>query len=250
MKSRTRLIVAQSLLGILATTLAAAAPLEQEKLVQRITDPATGLEVRVLVSGASDFTVEVGDPTVSIRKRLVRDTSVTEVTTRSENLIITSDMSRLRISGSNGRIDALRTRPEDLDAVRRLLGRSEAVGRAITLLGRLNLGPESPVGHTLLVARAFLLTATGRSDGAAELARWTRAAGQALKVVPVARKSGPEDCWNEYVREAISAYMELEDCLKNLKWYDVFGEFSCDAIYDLRALGAFSWWIHCVSLRG
>jgi hypothetical protein len=250
MKSRTLLIVAQGVLSVFGTTLAAAAPVDQERVVQRIKDPATGLEVRVLIGGTSDFTVEVADPTVSIRKRLVRDTSVTEVTTRSENVVITSDLNRLRISGSAGRVDASRKHPEDFEAVRRALGRSAAIDRAITLLARLDLGTTSPVGHTLLVTHAFLLTATGRSAGAAELARWAQKVRQALKAVPIALQGSPGDCWNEYVREAIAAFMELEDCIKNLKWYDLLGEFSCDAIYDLRALGAFSWWVHCVALRG
>jgi len=28
----------------------------------------------------------------------------------------------------------------------------------------------------------------------------------------------------------------------------VLGMLACDVIYDMRAIGAFSWWVHCVAL--
>jgi hypothetical protein len=61
---------------------------------------------------------------------------------------------------------------------------------------------------------------------------------------------GPGECWDEYVKEAVACYKEFEDCMRGLSWYDVIGKTACATIYDLRAIGAFYWWVSCVGLRG
>ena len=53
----------------------------------------------------------------------------------------------------------------------------------------------------------------------------------------------------KYAAEAIAAYMEYEDCMKNAALYDGVTQLGCVLIYDMRALGAFSWWIGCVSFK-
>ena len=44
--------------------------------------------------------------------------------------------------------------------------------------------------------------------------------------------------------------MEYEDCMNQLYWYEIFDMIGCAFIYDLRAIGAFSWWVTCVGFRG
>jgi hypothetical protein len=95
----------------------------------------------------------------------------------------------------------------------------------------------------------MLLSETGSPEGAADLSRWARTARQALALTPVAFQTGPGDCWKAYTIEAIAAYDEFEDCLKGVKWYELGAELACGTLYDLRAIGAFSWYLHCVALR-
>jgi hypothetical protein len=59
----------------------------------------------------------------------------------------------------------------------------------------------------------------------------------------------PTDCWEAYTKEAIAAFIEYEDCMKNLSWWEVLDAAACAAIYDMRAIGAFSWWLKCVALN-
>ena len=250
MKMRNFVIAMQCVVGALGATAATAAPTDEGRLVQRVKDRASGLEVRVYVGGAADVSIEVGDRTVLIQKQLVHGVAVTSLSTPSERLQLAVDARGLTVDGTLGRVEASATRPGSFDAARGLLSRSVAVDRAIKLLGRLDLGPRSPVGHTLFVTRAMLQSETGDARGAVELARWAQGAKQALAVTPVAWQTGPGDCWTEYTKEAIAAYDELEDCLRDIKWYDLTGELSCGTIYDLRAIGAFSWWLHCVALNG
>ena len=65
-----------------------------------------------------------------------------------------------------------------------------------------------------------------------------------------ARASTPTDCWNAYPKEAIAAYIEYEECMKDLT---LVGHPRRDAaapsVYDMRAIGAFSWWMKCVALN-
>ena len=57
------------------------------------------------------------------------------------------------------------------------------------------------------------------------------------------------DCWTEYTAEAIAAWIEYENCVDSEQWWDVPGMLSCLAIYEMRAIGAFSVWASCVGLR-
>jgi hypothetical protein len=58
----------------------------------------------------------------------------------------------------------------------------------------------------------------------------------------------PTECWETYAKEAILAYKEYEDCTDDLAWYEVLDLAACAAIYDMRALGAFAWWLRCVGI--
>ncbi len=60
---------------------------------------------------------------------------------------------------------------------------------------------------------------------------------------------GPGDCWDVYVEEAIEAYIEYEECMSDEQWWDLWGQTGCAAIYEMRAIGAFSWWVSCVGFR-
>jgi hypothetical protein len=61
---------------------------------------------------------------------------------------------------------------------------------------------------------------------------------------------GPEECWDAYAKEAIAAYIEYEECMYATKWWDLASQAACATIYEMRAIGAFAWWVKCVGLRG
>jgi len=252
MKVRTLVLAGALSVCIMASETAAwawPADLGDARQVQSIKDPATGLEVRVLVGGGADVSLEVGDRTVRIEKQLIGRTAVTRLITPTEQLTLSVDARTITVRGSLGHAQASPDRRTSLASVRQLLGRSEAVKAAIRLLGRLDLGPRSPAGHALLSTRAMLLTETGDPRGGDELARWINNTRQAMALTPVSMQTGPDYCWKEYSKEAVAAWDELEDCLKGVKWYEVGAEFMCGTLYDLRAIGAFSWYLHCVALR-
>lgn len=217
-------------------------------IVQRVKDPGTGLEVRVQQDRPGTVSVEIGDRGVSVRRELRADRLTTTVTAGGEKISLTVDRNGLLVTAPHGRVRVTPAHPEAGAAVVRLLSGSAAIRRGVELLGRVNLGVTSPTGQTLLLTRAFLLSVAGERDEALAVVRTARAMLQTPRLVDA--RFGPGDCWNEYVKEALACYKEFEDCMRDLSWYDVIGKTSCATIYDLRAIGAFSWWVSCVGLRG
>jgi len=61
---------------------------------------------------------------------------------------------------------------------------------------------------------------------------------------------GPGYCWDEYVKEAIAAWDEWDDCHDNRAWYDIIASVTCDFVYEARAIGAAAWWAKCVGMPG
>jgi hypothetical protein len=119
-------------------------------------------------------------------------------------------------------------------------------------LGRLAEGPDSPLRHTARTTRAMLLSAAGDASGVRELSTWARSAREKIGVAPVSLEEdqGPGQCWYLYAVEAIRIYIEYEQCMNEAAWYDLLSMITCAFLYDLQAIGAFSWWITCVGLRG
>jgi hypothetical protein len=229
-------------------SLAAAAP-APKNVVQRIKDPGTGLEVRVEQARAGDVAFEINDRDVTVRRELSADRLVTTVSTRGETIAFALDRSGLLVSSPHGRVRLMASNPEAGRAVVQWMAASPAMHRATALLARVHLGAGSAVGHTLMLTRAFLLSATGERDAALTQLREARASLETVRVAP-ARFDGPGDCWDAYAREAIAAIDEYQSCMRGAAWYDLAGQASCGAIYDMRAIGAFSWWVSCVGLRG
>ena len=95
----------------------------------------------------------------------------------------------------------------------------------------------------------MLVSASGDTAGAREL---VKAAGpaRAERIVKTSNEEqGPGTCWYLYAAEAIAAYIEYEDCMNQLYWYELLDMIGCALIYDMRAIGAFSWWVTCVGFR-
>ena len=242
-----QLAIVAAAAAALSASAAVAAP-ASKGIVQRVKDPGTGLEIHVQQDRPGAVSVEIGDRNVTVRRELTPDRLVTTVTAAGEKVSLTMDKHGLVVTSPRGRVRVTPDHPEDGAAVVRLLSRSAAVRRGAELLGRVNLGVASPTGHTLLLTRAFLLSVVGEREEALEAVRTARAMLQQTRIVNA--RFGPGECWDEYVKEALACYKEFEDCMKGLAWYDVLGKTACATIYDLRAIGAFSWWVSCVGLRG
>jgi hypothetical protein len=233
-----------------APTTAAPPATDTPTLVQAVKDSSSGLEVRVFVGGEADVSIEVGDRSVTLQKQLVRGAAVTRVTTASERLTLTVTAGHTTVDGTLGRVMATADQPGSRAALRSVLKRSTAVERAIAMLGRLNLGPRSPLGHALLSTRMVLLAESGDAGAATEMSRWIQSARQALLLRPVAyQQMLPGDCWDVYAKEAIETWIEMENCMKEAKWYEIAEQYICGAIYDMRALGAFTWYLKCTAIR-
>ncbi|MFI5176971.1 MAG: hypothetical protein ACHQO8_00310 [Vicinamibacterales bacterium] len=228
----------------------AAAAASASKGVVTMADPASGARIRLQQDKPGEVAIEVSDRQVTVRRQLTPGRLQTDVTTASEKISFVLDPGGLAISTSRGKLRMSLTDPDAGRAAAQLLGSSVALRRASALLGRVKLGDSSPVTHTLLLTRAFLLAMAGQRDEAMAVVQQARATLQAVRIVRTRFGGGPDDCWNEYAREAIAAYKELEDCMKNVAWYDIFGGAACTSIYDLRAIGAFSWYLSCVGLSG
>ncbi len=154
------------------------------------------------------------------------------------------------------RLSAGGSDPVGLRQARERLATSAAASGALLLLTRLEPVSGSPITHTLLVTQALLGSALGVPRPGAELEAWARRPTRAARVRTIAwqdgqqMQEGPTDCWNEYAAEAIAAWIEYEQCVDAEEWWDAPGLLACLLIYDMRAIGAFSWWVSCVGFRG
>jgi hypothetical protein len=218
--------------------------------VYRGIDDATGARVAVTLDpGVVSVTVE--HPSVTIRKELRDGLTITRMKAGREELALTLSRSRFVVSGSRGRIDAGAAHPERVSAAQALIASSAAARLAETLIGRLTIAPGSPLRHSLLATRTLILTASGRADLGADPARGTRVLRTATVAAGTSMEDeGPGNCWFEYAKEAIDAYLEYEQCMAGEQWWDLLGQAACAVIYEMRAIGAFSWWVSCVGLRG
>lgn len=215
--------------------------------MQRVTDPGTGLQIQVLQGpGPGEVSVEMGNGTVGIQQKYANGRSTTVLTTPAERISMTLGLDGIVVVGSGERVTASARDSRQVARLSQTLDGSDAVHRAIDLLGRVRLGDRSPVGHVLLLTRAVLQSASGDASGGRALARWVQTASAGLRVHQSAFRDGPGDCWDEYVKEAIEAWDEYCDCVAN----GVLNPDECTVIYDLRAIGDFSWWVTCVGIRG
>jgi hypothetical protein len=222
----------------------------QDRLVQEERDRATGAVVRVyrIPGGAR---IDVDAPAIRLRKQLIDNKVVTSLTGSGESLVIEFDGRTFSASGTRGRASATRGDEVALRRVRELVAGSPLTGRTAALVGRMAFGANSALEPVLLTTRAFLLSLSGDPSGLRDVSQWMRRERLRTHVIraSIGQKT-PSECWAEYSKEAIAAWTEYEECMNSVKWWDPFGEAACTLIYDLRALGAFAWWMDCVKLLG
>ena len=231
--------------------------LAQERLVHHEIDRGANAIVRVFKTG-SGGRIEVDTPAVTLTKSIAGSRVVTTMRDGRDELVVTMDEKTVMVATRVSRIEAARTDRQRLEGVRSLVAASSAGRKAAELIGRLGLGSATPIQPVLLTTRLFVLAASGELDTEhRELDHWIVAATRkpVMTMTKVAFQEGqsksmtPTECWEAYTKEAIAAFMEYEDCMKNLSWWEVIDAAACAAIYDMRAIGAFSWWLKCVALN-
>jgi hypothetical protein len=247
MKSLTIVCMAMAA-GALSAPTASGAPgplPAAPRVVHQVTDKS-GTTTRVYYATPTDVTVEIRNPRVTIQKHFTIGRSETTIQSGTDRVRLTLDPSGLAVSTSRGTA-RLSTGEAAARRARALLQQSPAFRQALTTLAGMQVSPKTPVAPLVLTTRAFLQSLSGDVSGYVAVGAWTRQALSTSLIVKV-RDTTPGECWNEYVKEAVAAYDEMTDCVRNVAWWDVMGSSACHLIYDLRAIGAFSWWISCVSL--
>jgi hypothetical protein len=214
--------------------------------------------VRVTRPAAGRVVLDVADDTVAVRKELTADRSVVTMTTAKDRLSITVRRGVLTISGPRGAMTIDPGAGVEADRILMLLQQSEAAARARTLLAKVNDGPNTFVGQSVLLTRALLEVGTGSVDALNQHQRWVaeRAAQvpalrQALPGPRVIRASYEEPqttpgyCWDVYAKEAIEIADEFADCTDDLSWYEAHKWAACTVIYTVRSEAAMAWFIAC-----
>ena len=213
--------------------------------VHRATDPVTGAEVRVSQTPAGSLFMEIAAPGVTVTKHASNGTVSTVVRAAKDELRIDASRSAVVVSSGGRRVEVTADRLDRLKDARAFVAQSPAAVQAARLLGRVSLGHYSPLTLAILSTRNMLLGTADVTAGRQELGALMDNALNQLRTVRVAVQDSPTDCWNKYVKEALLAWKEYEDCLENSGFW---GDFSCDILYDMRAIGAMTWWMKCVAI--
>jgi hypothetical protein len=213
--------------------------------VHRATDPVTGAEVRVSQTPSGSLFMEIAAPGVTVTKHASNGLVSTVVRVAKDELRIDASRSAVVVSSGGRRVEATAARLDRLKDAHALIAQSPAAAQAVRLLGRISFGHYSPLTLAILSTRNMLLGTADVTAGRQELGGIMENAVNQLRTVRVAVQESPTDCWNKYVKEALLAWKEYEDCLDSSGFW---GDFACDILYDMRAIGAFTWWMKCVAI--
>jgi len=231
--------------GVLATPAAA-----QDRLIQEARDNVSGATLRVY-STLTGPRLELQTPALLLRKQVMKDRVVTTITGRTDSLLIELAPSSVSVAANRVKVVASHTDAVGLERARQLIAESSLAARAADLIAHIGFGAHSAIQPLLLTTRAFLLAARHDDSGAREVSEYMKTLKARQPVVPVAfGQRTPSDCWKAYSDEILNAYTDYVDCVNHLHWYDPFGETGCAVVYEVRIVGAFTWYAGCVSLGG
>lgn len=243
-------LMAILMIGISGHAFAQGAP------VQEVKDRATGATVSVFRT-ATGPRLEIVSPTVSLTKQVgAGGVVVTTLRDSKESLRIEAREGAIAVSGSRGNVIAAAGDKVAAERAREVIARSPLTKRAATLIGKMGFGDASPIQPMLLTTRAFLLAASNDQSGLRDLMDWMKNTRTGQKVTRTAlpmddevMDKTPSQCWFDYTQELLNAFDEFYDCFMNIKWWDPFFPVErCEVVYEVRILGAFGWWLHCLGL--
>ena len=231
-----------------ALTLGVGPASAQDRLIQEAKDSATKATLRLYRTSGGPR-LDVDTPALQLRKQMIGNKVVTSLRGGGQSLIIEFDGQTFSVASGASKASTPRHDQAGFERVRQLVVNSPLTKRATTLIARIGFGESSPIQPMLLTTRMFLLSLANDQSGVREMSDWVRHARTRLAVVKTAAgQKSPTECWNAYAKEAIEAWIEYEQCMKDAPWWNLLAEAGCTLIYDMRALGAFSWWLDCVKL--
>ena len=240
----------QVLSAVVAVLIVAGPAGAQDRLVQEERDAATNATVRIYKT-AQGPRIDVQTSSLRLGKEMRGRKVITTLTGGGERLVIEFDNETLMVDGTIGKGVASRNDAAAFARVSQLAAGSTLTRRAAGLIAKMGFGTNSPIQPMLLTTRMFLLALTNDHSGIREMSDWILRTRTRLKVVPASfddedRTAG--QCWEEYMKEAAAIWEEYVQCTKDTKWWDALGDFGCTLRYDMRALGAFTWWLDCVKI--
>jgi len=225
------------------------AAIDSERLIQAMTDPASGVSVRIARAATGDLIITVANDVVSIRKQAAKERLMTTVQTKTERISLTTDAKGLKWENANDRMTVHWSQPDSLALIQRAASSSPAITAAIAMLGRVTLKQDSPLGHVILTMRSMLQTTVGDTNGRVALAEWAHQAQRALHVVPVVFTPKPDNnkCWDEYAIDAVRIWDDFQDCENSCSWWNFLGKEACVFMYEMRAIATFAEFEVCVA---
>jgi hypothetical protein len=243
----------------MAVVMATASPASAaDRIIHHAIDRATGAVVRV-VETSTGSRVEIESAGLLVSRQTGARKVTTVIRDQRDELVVSFEGGRVTVNSPAGRLSASTAQPTQVAAARRLIDAFPGSRKALSLINGLGFGAEVPVLPLLVTTRSFLQAVTGAAVSPVENAQFQRrvdaVAGVRVTRAAYVQDSGkkstdrtPTECWEAYAKEAIAAYIEYEQCIKDLEWYEFLDLTACATIYDVRAMGAFSWWMRCVSI--
>jgi hypothetical protein len=189
-------------------------------------------------------TIELVEQGVSIRKTFDGLSVVTTLAAGKEQVVITLTADAVAIAANGKRWRAPLAELHSLEAAGDALRSSKVVNAAQRLLERTVLRPNSIEGNAMLLTRAFLGTILGDASPTQEYQRWATASRDS-RVVRAQHEHGPGECWDLYSIEAVRIATNYVDCGSTCHWKGWWCLASCGLIYNIRAEGAFMWFMKC-----
>jgi hypothetical protein len=237
-----RNVLSLVLAGLLAGASTAAAPTPPRAVNPAA--PDAPIVMRRDTSGK--VTIELAEPGVAVRKTFDGTSVVTTLVAGKEQVAITLGSDKLSISAGGTRWSASLAELHTLETAVGALRASKAVDAGRRLLERTILRPDSIEGNAMLLTRALLGTILGDGTSTQEYQRWAMTRTQGARIERAQKhEHGPGECWDEYSIEAIRIASNYIDCAQLCHWKGWWCMAGCGLIYNIRAEGAFMWFMKC-----
>jgi hypothetical protein len=209
-------------------------------------DAATQAKIASKRDAAGQLTIELKGRDATVRKTFAGRTSKTTLVSGVHLITIAMSGDDVTITAPEKVWRGSAAVPESLAQAANYLRQSTAAIAAKRLLDHTALAANTLEGNAMLLTKAFLGSIWGEDAGTVEYQQWAAGRVGRPRVTTVALATqGPGDCWDKYAAEAIRIMNDYVDCASSCNWRGFFCMNSCGLIYDIRAEGAFMWYMSC-----
>jgi hypothetical protein len=214
--------------------------------VRETTDPATGATMVLRRDVKGQISIELRRGSVSVRKAFDGAAAITTLSSGSQRVSISVSGNEIVVTAPGRRLGGTVVDLRSLEASAEYLRHSPPAIAAKRLLDQVALRPDAIEGNAMLLTKALLGSMWGESAGTVQYQRWAKVAIPDTKVVRArSLEGGPGGCWDAYAAEAIRIMDDYTQCGGGCGWSGYFCLGACGFIYDLRAEGAFMWFMRC-----